>query len=79
MAAGSVTLMGCGDVGPVHEPMGAYSELARSVLAVADIRFGQVERVYSELGAFQLHSGGAHSRVKPALASVSRCSPSTPR
>ena len=70
MAAGSVTLMGCGDVGPVHEPMGAYSELAKPVLAAADIRFGQVERVYSERGSLQVHSGGAHSRVKPQLASV---------
>jgi poly-gamma-glutamate capsule biosynthesis protein CapA/YwtB (metallophosphatase superfamily) len=70
MAAGSVTLIGCGDVGPVHEPMGAYSELARPVLAGADIRFGQVERVYSDRGSLQVHSGGGHSRVKPHLASI---------
>lgn len=47
MAAGTVTLLGVGDVGPLHEPMAAYSELARPILAAADIRFGQVERVYS--------------------------------
>ena len=66
----SLVLLGVGDVGPIHEPMDAYSVLARPVLAAADIRFGQCERVYSERGALQLHSGGAHSRVKPHMASV---------
>jgi len=66
----SVVLLGVGDVGPIHEPMDAYSTLARPALAAADIRFGQCERVYSERGALQLHSGGAHSRVKPHMASV---------
>jgi poly-gamma-glutamate synthesis protein (capsule biosynthesis protein) len=50
--------------------MAAYSTLARDTLRGADLRFAQVERVYSNLGALQLHSGGAHSRVKPELASV---------
>jgi len=66
----SVTLLGCGDVGPIHEPVGAYSELAKPVLAAADLRFAQVERLYSERGALQVHSGGAHSRCKPHMASV---------
>ena len=66
----SLTLLGVGDVGPLLEPMDAYSTLAGPTLAAADIRFGQCERVYSERGALQLHSGGAHSRVKPHLASV---------
>lgn len=70
MAQGTVTLLGCGDVGPLHEPMAAYAELAKPVLAGADIRFGQVERVYSDRGSLQVHSGGAHSRVKPHMASV---------
>ncbi len=70
MAANTVTLLGVGDVGPLHEPMAAYSGLAKPVLAAADIRFGQVERVYSDRGSLQLHSGGAHSRVKPHMASV---------
>ena len=69
-ASSSVTLLGVGDVGPIHEPMHAYSSLVRPVLASAGIRFGQCERVYSERGALQLHSGGAHSRVKPQMASV---------
>lgn len=70
MADDSVILLGCGDVGPIHEPVSRYSTLAKPVLAAADLRFAQVERVYSEGGALQLHSGGAHSRVKPHMASV---------
>jgi poly-gamma-glutamate capsule biosynthesis protein CapA/YwtB (metallophosphatase superfamily) len=69
-AQSNIVLYGVGDVGPIHEPMDAYSALARPLLAAADIRFGQCERVYSERGALQLHSGGAHSRVHPRLASV---------
>ena len=70
MANSSVTLLGCGDVGPLHEPMDTYSVLAKPTLAGADLRFAQVERVYSERGSLQVHSGGAHSRVKPHMASV---------
>ena len=68
--SGEIVLLGCGDVGPIHEPVGAYSTLAKPVLAAADIRFAQVERVYSERGALQVHSGGGHSRVKPHMAQV---------
>ena len=70
MAENSIVLLGCGDVGPIHEPMETYSTLARPTLATGDIRFAQCERVYSELGALQVHSGGHHSRVKPHLASI---------
>jgi poly-gamma-glutamate synthesis protein (capsule biosynthesis protein) len=70
MADNTVVLMACGDVGPVHEPMSKYPELAKPTLAGADVRFAQVERVYSERGSLQLHSGGAHSRVKPHFASI---------
>ena len=70
MTGNAVTLLGCGDVGPIHEPVNAYGELAKTVLAGADLRFAQVERVYSERGALQVHSGGAHSRVKPHMASI---------
>lgn len=66
----AVVLLGCGDVGPIHEPMSPYSELVRETLATADIRFAQVERVYSERGALFPGSGGRHSRLAPAMASV---------
>ncbi|HZT89220.1 MAG TPA: CapA family protein [Stellaceae bacterium] len=64
-----VVLLGCGDVGPIHEPMARYSELVRDTLAGADIRFAQVERVYSQRGELQPH-GGAHGRLPPHMASV---------
>jgi poly-gamma-glutamate synthesis protein (capsule biosynthesis protein) len=66
----SITLLGCGDVGPIHEPVADFCRLVKPVLATADLRFAQVERVYSERGALQVHSGGEHTRVKPAMASV---------
>ncbi|MBO0737928.1 MAG: CapA family protein [Alphaproteobacteria bacterium] len=62
-------LLGCGDVGPIHEPMAPYSELVRGTLAEADIRFAQVERVYSERGTLQPHGGG-HGRLSPRMASL---------
>jgi poly-gamma-glutamate capsule biosynthesis protein CapA/YwtB (metallophosphatase superfamily) len=65
----TVVLLGCGDVGPIHEPIGHYSELVRETLRTADIRFAQVERVYSERGELQPH-GGAHGRLPPHMASV---------
>lgn len=70
MTQDSVVILGVGDVGPLHEPMSRYSELVQPSLAQSDIRFAQIERVYSDRGSLQLHSGGAHSRVKPELASV---------
>jgi len=66
----TVTLLGCGDVGPIHEPVDAFAELASPILAQADIRVAQVERVYSERGAMQVHSGDAHSRVAPHMTSI---------
>jgi poly-gamma-glutamate capsule biosynthesis protein CapA/YwtB (metallophosphatase superfamily) len=68
--SGDVIILGCGDVGPLEEPLEPYTELVRPVLAAADIRFAQVERVYSERGSLQLHSGGAHTRLKPHMAEI---------
>ena len=70
MAEDRIVLLGCGDVGPIHEPVSAYSALVRSTLAAADLRFAQCERVYSTRGALQLHSGGGHSRLPPHMAEV---------
>lgn len=71
MARNEVVLLGCGDVGPIHEPMEPYGALVRPVLAAGDIRFAQVERVYSDRGTLQVHAeDGGHSRVKPHMASV---------
>lgn len=70
MAKDGVVLLGVGDVGPIHEPMDGYGALARATLAGGDIRFGQCERVYSERGSLQIHSGGGHSRCKPQMAEI---------
>lgn len=68
--AEAVTLLGCGDVGPIHGPTEPYASLVRDTLLAADIRFAQVERVYSTRGALQPDSGGGHSRLSPEMASV---------
>jgi hypothetical protein len=52
--SGTITLLGCGDVGPVDEPAEAFCTLAKNTLAQADMRFAQVERVYSERGSLQV-------------------------
>jgi poly-gamma-glutamate synthesis protein (capsule biosynthesis protein) len=70
MSADELALLACGDVGPIHEPISAYPELVRSVLAEADIRFAQVERIYSSVGTLQTQAGNGHSRCDPTYASV---------
>src|SRR5262245_34705852 len=65
-----MVILGCGDVGPIHEPMDQYSFHVKDLLASADLRIAQCERVYSDRGSLQVHSGGGHSRVKPHFASV---------
>lgn len=65
-----ITLLGCGDVGPIHEPVTKFAELVKPTLAAADLRFAQVERVYSERGAIQVHSGDMHSRQHPRFAEI---------
>ena len=66
----SLVMMGCGDIGPIHGPMSKYSTLAKPALDTADLRVAQVERVYSERGSLQVHSGDSHSRVSPDMASI---------
>ena len=69
MAKDSIVLMGCGDIGPVHESTEPWGVLARPTLATADIRIGQAERLYSDRGALQV-TGLKHSRLKPHMISV---------
>ena len=70
MAENSVVLLGVGDIGPIHEPMEIYGALVRSTLAAGDIRFGQCERLYSDRGALQVHSGVHERPLKAHMASV---------
>jgi len=70
MAEKSVVLFGVGDVGPIHEPMDIYGAHVRSTLAAGDIRFAQCERLYSDRGALQVHSGVHERPLKAHMASV---------
>jgi poly-gamma-glutamate synthesis protein (capsule biosynthesis protein) len=70
MSNDGIVVLACGDVGPIDGEMAAYSTLAAPVLRDGDIRFGQCERVYSERGSLQVHSGGGHSRLPPGMASI---------
>lgn len=70
MAENSVVLVGVGDVGPVFGPVEPLSSLVRPALAAADIRFGNCERVFSELGTLNHQGGSEHARVKPHMASI---------
>lgn len=70
MAKNTVTLLAVGDVGPIHEPIEAYSALVCPTLAKADIRFAQSERLYSARGELQLHSGVKDRPLDERLASV---------
>ncbi len=72
----TVTLMACGDIGPIFEPTEKFVELIAPVLRQADVRLGQCERTYSERGAEpQFTDGpgqqsGSHSRLHPRMAGV---------
>ncbi len=67
--ATEIVLFGCGDVGPLHEPVDRYSKLVQPVLASADIRFANLERVYSESGTDQ-NNGHYYNRLDPHMLSV---------
>jgi hypothetical protein len=62
----AATLLGCGDVGPIHGP----TDLTAPWCAIHYSRFAQVERVCSTRGALHPHSGGGHSRLPPDMAWV---------
>jgi poly-gamma-glutamate synthesis protein (capsule biosynthesis protein) len=62
--------MGVGDVGPIHEPIGTYSELVREAFRNGDICFAQCERTYSTRGSLQVGSNGHNSRQPPPMAQV---------
>jgi len=62
--------MGVGDMGPMHDPMDAYGTLAKPVLAQADLRFAQAERLYSTRGSLQVHAEIPTARLAPHMACV---------
>ncbi|MCC7485226.1 MAG: CapA family protein [Burkholderiales bacterium] len=70
MTEREIVLMAVGDTGPFHAPADAYAALVKPRLALADIRFAQAERLYSERGALQVHAEIPNARLKPDMAAV---------
>lgn len=70
-----VELLAAGDVSTGHEPPESAFFKVADRLRQADIRFCQVERVYSERGSFQTHSDGIHARHNPKLAEAFKSVP----
>jgi poly-gamma-glutamate synthesis protein (capsule biosynthesis protein) len=65
-----IVLLGCGDVGPIDGPLETYAEHARPILAAADLRFAQCERVYSTRGVPRERGSDGHSRLDPSMAAI---------
>lgn len=65
MAKPKALLMGVGDVGPLHPPTDRYAGLVAPVLAEADVRVANLERLYSTRGVLHPDAGGGYSRMKP--------------
>jgi poly-gamma-glutamate synthesis protein (capsule biosynthesis protein) len=69
----TVTLLGTGDVGPVHGPADGfpveeYTSLIRDTLRSVDVRFGNCERQYSTRGTASERS--PHGRQPPEMARI---------
>lgn len=71
----TVTVAAAGDVGTGHEPTESSFAHVLEVLRSADVRFAQVERLYSERGSYQGQGGGLHTRQKPQLADAFKSVP----
>ncbi len=55
--AGSITLAAAGDVSTGHKPPESVFTYVTDVLRTADIRFAQIERLYTERGSYQESCG----------------------
>jgi Bacterial capsule synthesis protein PGA_cap len=67
--AGSIEILGFGDMGPYYQPVPDYLKYVRPVLEAADLRIGQCERVYTTLGSRQ-NNGHPTVRLPRDQASV---------
>jgi len=70
MTRESVTLAAVGDISTNAEPPESAFRFTEQILRRADLRFGQVERVYSERGSYQQQAIAPHSRHHPSRASA---------
>lgn len=76
MASDSVvTVAAAGDVGTGHEPPESSFAHVLELLRSADVRFAQVERLYSERGCFQTQGGGFHTRQSARMAEAFKSVP----
>ena len=62
-----LTLAACGDVAGGHNPAESAFTYVKDALRSADIRFAQVEKLYSERGSYQGISGAANLEVRQPL------------
>ena len=69
MTFGNLTLLGCGDVGPIHEPMEQYTSFIKPVLAQTDVRVAQCGRLYTTRGVREPF-GRPQSRFTPRMARI---------
>ncbi|MGH9090262.1 MAG: CapA family protein [Acidimicrobiales bacterium] len=67
--AGTVEILGFGDTGPYFPPVEDHLKYVASTLAAADLRIGQCERLYTDLGARQ-NNGHPTVRLPRELADV---------
>jgi len=70
-----VTIAAAGDVGTGREPPASSFAQVNDALRSADIRFAQVERLYSGRGSYQGQGGGLHTRQKPEMADAFKSVP----
>ena len=67
----NIIVVACGDIGPNLEPETPYWVNIKAMLGSADIRFAQCERVYTDLGAQQVHAHNPQNhRCPPAMAAL---------
>lgn len=75
MADKVVSLAAVGDISTGLEPPEKIFEFTAKTLQLADLRFGQVERVYTERGQYQDQSIAFHSRHHPRMAEAFKSIP----
>jgi len=71
-SAECVSIAAVGDVSSGHKPPESAFDYVTDALRLADIRFAQVERLYTERGTYQLSSGAFNNEVRqpPATAAI---------
>ena len=69
--SGRITIAAAGDVGTGHQPLESAFAYVADALRIADIRFAQVEKLYSERGSFVWQSGAMEQEIRQPPHTVS--------